>query len=149
MRLNLLTTAAVLALISAASANAGPSGAKPDYPATQSTIKMAADNSGNAPGGTGVEESTESQGATNKQGKAGMMPSTGAGSAQMNGPNSSDQGGTGVKASAQSEGATNKSTQDPGAPMGSTAGASSGNAPGGTGVETSSQGEGAKNKTSN
>jgi hypothetical protein len=149
MRLILLTTAAVLALCSAASANTDPSGAKPDFPATQNNIRIATDNSGNAPGGTGVEESTQSKGATNKQGKAGMMPNSGAGSATMNGANSSDQGGTGVKASAQGEGATNKSTKDQGAPMGSNAGASAGNAPGGTGVETSSQGEGSKNKTTN
>jgi hypothetical protein len=111
---------------------------------------MATNDSGNAAGGTGVEESAESKGATNKQGNAGMMPNSGAGSAQMKaGPNSSDQGGTGVKASAQGEGATNKSTEDPGAPMGSNSGASAGNASGGTGVETSSQGEGAKNNTSN
>ena len=138
LRLILLTTAAVLALCSAASANADPSGAKPDFPATQNSIRIATDNSGNAPGGTGVEESTQSKGATNKQGKAGMMP---AGSATMNGANSSDQGGTGVKASAQGGGATNKSTEDRGAPVGSHNGASAGNAPGGTGAETSSQGE--------
>ena len=56
MRLTLLTTAAVLALTSAASANADPSGAKPDFPAAQSTIKMALNDTGNASGGTGVEE---------------------------------------------------------------------------------------------
>jgi hypothetical protein len=117
MRLILLTTAAVLALCSAVSANTDPSGAKPDFPATQSNIRIATDNSGNAPGGTGVEESTQSKGATNKQGKAGMMPNSGAGSATMNGAHSSDQGGTGVKASAQGEGATNKSTKDQGAPV--------------------------------
>jgi hypothetical protein len=90
MRLILLTTAAVLALCSAASANTDPSGAKPDFPATQNNIRIATDNSGNAPGGTGVEESTQSKGATNKQGTAGMMPNSGAGSATMNGANSSD-----------------------------------------------------------
>jgi hypothetical protein len=52
MRLILLTTAAVLALCSAASANADLSGAKPDFPATQNNIRIATDNSGNAPGGT-------------------------------------------------------------------------------------------------
>ena len=142
MRLTIATTAAVLALVSAASANADPSGAKQQHPASESLIIMAADDTGNAPGGTGIEESTESKGATNKQGNAGMMPSTGAGSAQIKGgPNSSDEGG-----SAESRGATDKSTEDMGTPKGSREGQSSGNAPGGTGIETSSQGEGATNK---
>jgi hypothetical protein len=147
MRLTIVTTAAVLALASAASANADPSGAKQQHPGSESLIMMAADDTGNAPGGTGIEESTESKGVTNKQGKAGMMPSTGAGSAQIKGgPNSSDEGGTGIKGSAESRGATDKSTEDMGAPKGSREGQSSGNAPGGTGIETSSQGDGATNK---
>jgi hypothetical protein len=110
-------------------------------------LALAADNTGNAPGGTGVEESTESMGATNKQGGAGVMPDSGAGSMQLKGGvNSTDQGGTGVKGSAESRGPTDKSTEDKGAPMSSKEGMSSGNAPGGTGVEESSQGEGATNK---
>jgi hypothetical protein len=60
------------------------------------------------------------------------------------GANSTDQGGTGVKGSSEGNGANDKSTEDKGAPMGSQAGSSAGNAPGGTGVETSSQGEGSK-----
>jgi hypothetical protein len=108
---------------------------------------MGADNTGNAPGGTGVEQSTESMGATDKQGGAGVIPDSGAGSAQMKGGvNSTDQGGTGIKGSAESRGATDKSTEDREAPMGSKEGMSSGNAPGGTGVEQSPEGQGATNK---
>jgi hypothetical protein len=129
MKRTILATAAVLALWLPASS------------------VMAADDTANAPGGTGVEESTESQGATNKQGGAGAMPGTGAGSGQMkSGVNSIDQGGTGVKGSAESRGATDKSTENRGAAQSSGAGPSSGNAAGGTGVETSSQGAGATNK---
>ena len=89
---------------------------------------MAGDKTGNAPGGTGVEQSTEPMGATNKQGESatGQMKS---------GENSSDEGGTSIKGSAEGKGATNKSTEDKGAPMGSKSGMSTGNAPGGTGVE--------------
>ncbi len=133
MKSTLMITAAVLAFSLTASSN----------------IVLAGDKTGNAPGGTGIEESTESEGATDKQGGAGMMPSTGAGSETQGGPNSSDEGGTGIKASSEGKGATDKSTEDKGAPMGSQGGASAGNAPGGTGVETSSQGEGSKDKTSN
>jgi hypothetical protein len=96
---------------------------------------IAADNTGNAPGGTGVEQSTESMGATDKQGD------TSAQGQMQSGPNSTDQGGTGIKGSAEGRGATDKSTEDKTAPMGSTTGMSSGNAPGGTGVEDSSQGK--------
>ena len=132
--LNLLTTAAVLAFgLSATAALAGDP--KGDAPGAKSDITIVTNDTGNASGGTGVEESSESQGATNKQGlNDAMPPASGAGSAQGGGDNSSDQGGTGVKASADSEGATNKSTEDPGA-TGMNEGASSGNAPGGTGVE--------------
>lgn len=52
MRLPLLTAAAVLALVSAASANADPSGAKRDRPASENQIRIAAH--GNVPS-TGVE----------------------------------------------------------------------------------------------
>ena len=146
--LNLLTTAAMLAFgLSATAALAGDP--KGDAPGAKSDITIVTNDTGNASGGTGVEESSESQGATNKQGlNDAMPPASGAGSAQGGGDNSSDQGGTGVKASADSEGATNKSTEDPGA-TGMTEGASSGNAPGGTGVEKSADGQGAKNKTMN
>ena len=93
-----------------------------------------------------MEESTESQGATNKQGLSeATPPASGAGSVQAGGDNSSDQGGTGVEGSADSEGATNKSTQDPGA-TGLNQGPSTGNAPGGTGAEKSAEG-GAQNKS--
>ena len=144
--LNLLTTAAVLAFgLSATAALAGDP--KGDAPGAKSDITIVTNDTGNASGGTGVEESSESQGATNKQGlNDAMPPASGAGSAQGGGDNSSDQGGTGVKASADLEGATNKSTEDPGA-TGMNEGASSGNAPGGTGVEKSADGQGAKNKT--
>ena len=122
---------------------------KGDAPGAKSDITIVTNDTGNASGGTGVEESSESQGATNKQGLNDVMPpASGAGSAQGGGDNSSDQGGTGVKASADSEGATNKSTEDPGA-TGMNEGTSSGNAPGGTGVEKSADGQGAKNKTMN
>ena len=146
--LNLLTTAAVLAFgLSATAALAGDP--KGDAPGAKSDITIVTSDTGNASGGTGVEESSESQGATNKQGlNDAMPPARGAGSTQGGGDNSSDQGGTGVKASADSEGATNKSTEDPGA-TGMNEGASSGNAPGGTGVEKSADGQGAKNKTMN
>ena len=146
--LNLLTTAAVLAFgLSATAALAGDP--KGDAPGAKSDITIVTNDTGNASGGTGVEESSESQGATNKQGlNDAMPPASGAGSAQGGGDNSSDQGGTGVKASANLEGATNKSTEDPGA-TGMNEGASSGNAPGGTGVEKSADGQGAKNKTMN
>ena len=141
------TTSKEIAQVGSISANADPSGAKQQHPASESLIIMAVDDTGNAPGGTGIEESTESKGATNKQGNAGMMPSTGAGSAQIKGgPNSSDQGGTGIKGSADGRGATDKSTENTVAPMDSRQGQSSGNAPGGTGIETSSQGDGATNK---
>ena len=146
--LNLLTTAAVLAFgLSATAALAGDP--KGDAPGAKSDITIVTNDTGNASGGTGVEESSESQGATNKQGlNDAMPPASGGGSAQGGGDNSSDQGGTGVKASADSEGATNKSTEDPGA-IGMNEGASSGNPPGGTGVEKSADGQGAKNKTMN
>jgi len=140
MRLIFATAVAVLALVSAASANADPTGAKLRHPVSGSHMRMATDNTGNEPGDTGIEGSTESEGATNKQGNAGMMPSTGVGSAQIKGgPNSSDEGGTGIKGSAESRGATDKSTEDMGAPKGSRESQSSGNAPGGSGIETSSQ----------
>lgn len=101
---------------------------------------MAADNTGNAPGGTGVEQSTKSMGATNKQGDTSAP-------GQMNsGANSSDEGGTGIKGSAEGRGATDKSTENPTAPMGSKSGMSTGNAPGGTGVEQSTEGQGSTNK---
>ena len=77
-----------------------------------STAALAADDTGNAPGGTGVEQSTAGHGATDKQG--GVMPRSGAGASQMKGVNSTDQGGTGIKGSAAGRGATDKSTEDTG-----------------------------------
>ena len=96
-----------------------------------------------APDGTGVEQSTEGQGATNKD------TSTMAPSGNMSGPATGTEPGTGVEDSTQGEGATNKHSMDDmkegkgGTNMG---GASSGNAPGGTGVEQSSEGQGSTNK---
>ena len=144
---SLLTTAAVLALglTSTASVAEEPKG---DSPGAKSDVTIVTNDTGNAPGGTGVEESTESQGAMNKQGLNDAMPPTsGAGSEQGAGGLSTDQGGTGVKGSEQSQGATNKSTQDPGA-TGMNEGASTGNAPGGTGVEKNAEGQGAQSKSS-
>ena len=65
--LNLLTTAAVLALGLTATA-AFAEDPKGDAPGAKSDITIVKNDTGNASGGTGVEESTESQGATNKQG---------------------------------------------------------------------------------
>ncbi len=49
-------------------------------PGAKSDITIVKDNAANAPGGTGVEESTESQGATNKQGLSeATPPASGAG----------------------------------------------------------------------
>lgn len=140
-KLTLLSTAAALAFGLAGTA-ALAADATGDAPGAKSDITIVKDNAANAPGGTGVEESTENQGATNKQGLSeATPPASGAGSVQ----HSSDQGGTGVKGSADSEGATNKSTQDPGA-TGLNEGPSTGNAPGGTGAEKSAEG-GAQNKS--
>jgi hypothetical protein len=145
-KLKLLSTAAALAFGLAGTA-ALAADATGDAPGAKSDITIVKDNAGNAPGGTGVEESTQSQGTTNKQGLSeATPPASGARSVQGGGDNSSDQGGTGVKASSDSEGATNKSTQDPGA-TGMNEGASSGSAPGGTGVEKSAEGQGEKNKS--
>jgi len=144
-KLTLLSAAAALAfgLAGTAALAADATGDAPD--AKSETIVK--DNAANAPGGTGVEESTENQGATNKQGLSeATPPASGAGSVQRGGDNSSDQGGTGVKGSADSEGASNKSTQDPGA-TGLNEGPSTGNAPGGTGAEKSAEGQGAQNKS--
>ena len=108
------------------------------------TASYAADN---APGGTGVTQSTEGKGATNKD--TSTMAREGAGSAQSGGPATGEQPGTGVEDSAQGEGATtkqgvNETKTGNGAPnMG---GASADNAAGGTGVESSSQGAGSQNK---
>ncbi len=146
MRLTLLTTAAVLALASAASANADPSGAKPDYPATQSTTRMALNDTGNAPGGTGVVQSTEGQGASNKDTTTNTQMGAKSGSA------TGVQPGTGVEDNVQGEGATNKqgvNETKPGNTTPNMGGASAGNASGGTGVETRSQSEGSQNKTTN
>jgi len=78
MRFILLTTAAVLTLGSAASAITDPSGAKPDFPDMPCNIRMATTDGSNAAGGTGVEESADSKGASPEQGNAGIMPNSGA-----------------------------------------------------------------------
>jgi hypothetical protein len=101
---------------------------------------VAAENTGNAPGGTGVEQSTESMGATNKQGDTSPVGQ------MQSGPNTMDEGGTGIKGSAEGKGATDKSTEDPTALKGPQTGMSTGNAPGGTGVEQSAEGQGSTNK---
>jgi hypothetical protein len=143
-KLTLLTTAAALAFGLAGTA-ALAADATGDAPGAKGDITIVKDNAANAPGGTGVEESTASQGATNKQGLSeATPPASGAGSVQGGGDNSSDQGGTGVKGSADSEGATNKSTPDPGV-TGLNEGPSTG--PGGTGAEKSAEGQGAQNKS--
>ena len=105
-KLTLLSAAAALAFGLAGTA-ALAADATGDAPDAKSDITIVKDNAANAPGGTGVEESTENQGATNKQGLSeATPPASGAGSLQGGGDNSSDQGGTGVKGSADSEGAT-------------------------------------------
>jgi hypothetical protein len=99
-----------------------------------------------APGGTGVEQSTEGQGATNKDTTTNTPMGSKSGSA------TGMQPGTGVEDNVQGEGATTKqgvNETKPGNATPNMGGASAGNAAGGTGVETSSQAEGAKNKTTN
>jgi hypothetical protein len=99
-----------------------------------------------APGGTGVEQSTEGQGATNKD----TTTNTPMGS--KSGAATGMQPGTGVEDNVQGEGATAKqgvNETKPGNAAPNMGGASAGNAAGGTGVETSSQSEGANNKTTN
>jgi hypothetical protein len=70
---------------------------------------FAADNTGDTPGGTGIEQSTEFMGATNKQGD------TSAPGQMKTGANSTDR----HLGSAEGKGATDKSTEDPTAPIGS------------------------------
>ena len=101
----------------------------------------AADNT--APDGTGVEQSTEGKGATDKDTTTTTPMGSKAGDATGKEP------GTGVEDSVQGEGATNKQGMDDmkegkgGTNMG---GAASGNAPGGTGIEDSEAGKGSQNK---
>ena len=100
--ITLLSTAAVLAFALAGTATVAAD-ATSDAPGAKSDITIVKGNAANARGGTGVEESTESQVATNKQGLSeATPPASGAGSVQSGGDNSSDQGGTGVKGSADS-----------------------------------------------
>jgi hypothetical protein len=97
-------------------------------------------------GGTGVEQSTEGQGATNKDTET--LP----GESSKAGDPTGKEPGTGVEDSVQGEGATAKQGMDDtkegkaGTDMG---GAPTGNALGGTGVEGSAESEGSKDKTSN
>src|SRR5262245_16895884 len=147
-KLTLLSTAAAFAFGLTATAVLAAD-ATGDAPGAKSDITIVTNDTGNAPA-TGVEDSTESQGATIKQGlneSGAMPPASGAGSEQGGGALPSDQGVTGVKGNEHSQGATNKSTQDPGA-TGMNEGASTGNAPGGPGAEQSAQGQGAQNKSS-
>jgi hypothetical protein len=101
---------------------------------------MAADAS---PDGTGVGQSTEGKGATDKD------TSTMAPMGSKDGASTGKEPGTGVEDSVQGEGATNKQGMDDmkegkgGTNMG---GAASGNAPGGTGIEDSEAGKGSQNK---
>jgi hypothetical protein len=142
MRFILLTTAAVLTLGSAASANTDPSGAKPDFPATPCNIRMATTDGSNAAGGTGVEESADSKGASPEQGNAGIMPNSGAGSAKekLLASIPAIKAAPASKLVLRAKVLTNKSGQDLGVPMGSQSGVSPRNATDGTSVETSSQG---------
>jgi hypothetical protein len=104
------------------------------------TSALAADKT--VPGGTGVEQSTEGQGATNKQ----TAPNPPSGS--MEGAATGTEPGTGIEDSVQGEGAMNKAGKDDRkeGKTGMNTGASSGNAPGGTGVEESAEGAGAIQK---
>jgi len=95
-----------------------------------------------APGGSGVVQSTEGKGATNKDTTDTTPMGSKAGDATGKEP------GTGVEDSVQGEGATNKAGM-PDAKEGKATnmgGASSGTAPGGTGFEDSSEGKGSANK---
>jgi hypothetical protein len=125
-KLTLLSTAAAFAFgLGTAALAADATG---DAPGAKSDITIVRDNTANAPGGTGVEESTESKGATSKQGlNEATPPASGAGSVQGGGDNSSDQGGTGA--------------------TGLNEGPSTGNARGGSGAEKSAGGQGAQNKS--
>jgi hypothetical protein len=107
------------------------------------TTAHAADKT--APEGTGVGQSTEGQGATNKD------TSTGAPMGSKTGAPTGTEPGTGVEDTVQGEGATTKQGMDDkkeGKGATDMGGAPTGNAPGGTGVEPSSQGEGSQDKTS-
>jgi hypothetical protein len=126
-KLTLLSTAAAFAFGLAGTA-ALAADATGDAPGAKSDITIVRDNTANAPGGTGVEESTESKGATSKQGlNEATPPASGAGSVQGGGDNSSDQGGTGA--------------------TGLNEGPSTGYARGGSAAEKSAEGQGAQNKS--
>ena len=58
---------------------------------------------------TRVQAGSDTSGVVSGQARS-DEPSMGAGSKQLQSPNSEDQGGTGIKGSAQGEGATNKDT---------------------------------------
>lgn len=94
-----------------------------------------------APGGTGVPQSSEGQGATNKDTE--MNTQTGG-----SGPSTGLEPGTGVEDSVQGEGATTKQGKpdDEEGKTGMNAGTSTSTAPGGQGVEESVEGEGATDK---
>ena len=101
----------------------------------------AADNT--APGGTGVEQSTEGKGATDKD------TSTMAPMGSKTGASTGTEPGTGVEDSVQGEGANNKQGMDDmkeGKGATNMGGAATGNAPGGTGVEDSAEGKGSMPK---
>src|SRR4029450_5869692 len=90
-KLTLLSTAAAFAFGLAGTA-ALAADATGDAPGAKSDITIVRDNTANAPGGTGVEESTESQGSTSKQGlNEATPPANGARSVQGGGDNSSDE----------------------------------------------------------
>jgi hypothetical protein len=104
------------------------------------TSAQAADNT--VPGGTGIEQSTEGQGATNKDTET-NTPMGAAG-----GPSTGLEPGTGVEDSVQGEGATAKQGKpdDEEGKTGMNTGTSTSTAPGGQGVEKSVEGEGAMQK---
>jgi len=95
-----------------------------------------------APGGSGVVQSTEGKGATDKDTTTTTPMGSKAGDATGKEP------GTGVEDSVQGEGATNKAGKpdDKEGKATNMGGASSGTAPGGTGVEDSAEGKGETNK---
>jgi len=95
-----------------------------------------------APGGSGVVQSTEGKGATDKDTTTTAPMGSKAGDATGKEP------GTGVEDTVQGEGATNKAgmPDDKEGKAKNMGGASSGTAPGGTGVEDSSEGKGSTNK---
>jgi hypothetical protein len=105
-KLTLLTTAAVLAFGLTATAALAE-----DAPGAKSDITIVKDSTGNAPGGSAIEQN--SQGAAD-EGAAAQDP--GDGTALQGTPPSSDEGVVGAQGGAEDQGATGKSSEDLGAP---------------------------------